>query len=148
MILELIYAFFATLGFAILFNLEKKKALISSIGGAIGWLAYSVSLDISRTESTSFFLGAVALSLFGEIMARRMKTPVTIFVIAALIPLVPGGGLYSTMLDSLNGNFGSAVTGLMNTLNNAGALAIGILFVFTGSRAYNYYLNVKGGAAV
>lgn len=148
MVLELVYAFFATLGFAILFNLEPKKALISSIGGAIGWLAYSVSLDISRTESTSFFLGAVALSLFGEIMARKMKTPVTIFVIAALIPLVPGGGLYSTMLDSLNGDFGSAVTGLMNTLNNAGALAIGILFVFTGSRAYNYYLSVKGGAAV
>lgn len=148
MILELVYAFFATLGFAILFNLEKKKALISSIGGAIGWLTYSVSLDISRTESTSFFLGAVALSLFGEIMARKMKTPVTVFVIAALIPLVPGGGLYSTMLDSLNGNFGSAVTGFMNTLNNAGALAIGILFVFTGSRAYNYYLNVKGGTSV
>ena len=143
MLLQFIYAFFSTLGFAVIFNLEPKKALTASIGGGIGWIVYSISLDITQTESTSFLLGAVALTLFGEIMARKMRTPVTSFVTAALIPLVPGSGLYTAMLESLSGNYTGAASSLLSTMNNAGALAIGILLVFTGSRAYTYYQTTR-----
>jgi len=77
-------------------------------------------------------------------MARKMRTPVTSFVTAALIPLVPGSGLYNTMLESLSGNYSGAASSLINTMNNAGALSIGILIVFTGSRAYTYYQSTRG----
>lgn len=144
MFTQFIYAFFSTLGFAVIFNLEPRKAVTASIGGGIGWIVYSMSLDIIHTESTSFLLGAVALTLFGEVMARKMRTPVTSFVTAALIPLVPGSGLYNAMLDSLAGDYSGAASSLINTMNNAGALAIGILLVFTGSRAYTYYQSTRG----
>jgi len=76
-------------------------------------------------------------------MARKMRTPVTSFVTAALIPLVPGSGLYTAMLESLSGNYTGAASSLVSTMNNAGALAIGILLVFTGSRAYTYYQTTR-----
>ena len=72
------------------------------------------------------FLAACGLCLVSELLARRMKTPVTTFLICALIPLVPGGGMYYTMLAIIQGNTMSALETGIHTLGCAGALALGI----------------------
>ena len=64
--------------------------------------------------------------LVSELLARRMKTPVTTFLICALIPLVPGGGMYYTMLAIIQGNTMNALEIGIHTLGCAGALALGI----------------------
>ena len=37
------------------------------------------------------------MSIYAEVFARIHKTPVTIYLVAGLIPLVPGSGIYRTM---------------------------------------------------
>ena len=64
-----------------------------------------------------------------EICASILKKPATIFIIPGIIPFVPGGGIYETMLYSLWGNMElAAVTGF-RTLTAAGAIAAGIALV-------------------
>ncbi|MNO98746.1 hypothetical protein D3C76_905000 [compost metagenome] len=73
-----------------------------------------------------------------------MKTPVTTFVICALIPLVPGGGMYYTMYEVVQGNIDKALSLGLETLASAGALALGIIFVSTLTRLMrNYPLRQK-----
>jgi len=136
MVLRLIMAYMASLSFAYIFNLNRKTALMSAIGGSIGWYFYSQGLLYFQDSNVAYFLGAVFLSYYGEIMARQTKTPVTSYITPALIPLVPGSGLYNTMLQSLEGNYNGALREGITTLMASGSLAIGILVVFTLIKIY------------
>ena len=64
-------------------------------------------------------------------MARLLKAPATIFIIIGCFPLVPGKGIYQTMLYLIQGNNDLFVSSLLNTIAIAFALALAILLVST-----------------
>ena len=71
----------------------------------------------------------MVISIYAEIMARVCKVPVTLFLTTAVLPLVPGGGMYYTMEYCVQGEMQLfAETGL-HTLALAGAIALGIMLV-------------------
>ena len=125
MVIKLIGAFLAEIGFGILFNIHGQKLWAAALTGTLGSLIYELVMQV-RGEVLAMFLAACGLCLVSELLARRMKTPVTTFLICALIPLVPGGGMYYTMLAIIQGNTMSALETGIHTLGCAGALALGI----------------------
>lgn len=124
-------AFIVTFGFGILFNIKGKKLIFAAIGGGISWYFYSLPLSLGLSEVSSLFISTLVFSTYSEVLARIFKTPVTSFVICALFPLVPGGGMYYTMLATINGELQNAMHLGINTLANAGTLALGVIFVST-----------------
>ncbi|MGG7057436.1 threonine/serine exporter family protein [Clostridium nigeriense] len=131
MILEVMAAFISTFAFGIVFNIKGKNLTFAALCGALGWFVYKFSLMIGVSDTTSLFLAALALSTYSEIFARVLKTPVTTFVIAALIPLVPGGGMYYTMVEAITGDVMKSLEIGINTMASAGSLALGIVLVST-----------------
>ncbi|MDP4177605.1 MAG: threonine/serine exporter family protein [Bacillota bacterium] len=129
MILNSIYAFFATLGLSVLFNISKKHLFFTSFGGALAWFSYLLTLKYSNSNFFAYFAASVIAAVYSEIMARVIKAPVTIFIICSIIPLVPGGGMYNTMLEAIRGNISRFLTIGVQTLSIAGAIAAGIIFV-------------------
>lgn len=128
-------SFVASLGFGILFNIKGKKLILAGIGGSIGGVIYHVLLANGSGELMAMLLGSMGFSLYSEVCARICRTPVTTFIICALIPLVPGGGMYRMMLKAIEGNVMQALTIGLDTLTVAGALALGILAVSTIMKA-------------
>lgn len=126
--LPCLYSFLACIGFCIIFNIRGKMVFYASLGGAIGWFIFELAA-IYGNDLTQYFAATVALSIYSEIMARVYKVPVTIFLIAALIPLVPGSGIYYTMEHFINGNTQEFLSTFIHTLAIAGSLAFGILLV-------------------
>ena len=124
-------SFIITFGFGILFNIKGKKLLFAALGGGLSWYFYSLPLSLSLSEVSSLFISALVFSTYSEVLARIFKTPVTSFVICALFPLVPGSGMYYTMLATINGDLQNAVHLGINTLANAGTLALGVIFIST-----------------
>lgn len=124
----------ASLGFGIIFNIKGKKLIFAAIGGSLSWLVYLFFKEIGRTEIMSLFLSSIIFSIYCEIGARILKTPVTTLIICALIPLVPGAGMYYTMYDAIRGKTTSAIEMGLNTLASAGTLALGVIFVSTITR--------------
>ena len=124
-------SFIVTFGFGILFNIKGKKLLFAALGGGIRWYCYSLPLSLGLSEVSSLFISALVFSTYSEVLARIFKTPVTSFVICALFPLVPGSGMYYTMLATINGDLQNAVHLGINTLANAGTLALGVIFIST-----------------
>ena len=131
----LVSSFLASLGFGVLFNIHGNKLFLAGIGGSIGGVVYHLSLQYGCSEMMAMFFGSISFSLYSEILARMFKTPVTTFIICALIPLVPGGGMYKTMLEAISGHADKALTLGINTMCIAGVLALGILLVSTITRA-------------
>lgn len=140
MIVVGISSFLASLGFGILFNIKGHKLIFASIGGMIGSILYTSCMNMQIHEGTALFLASMGFSLYSELLARICHTPVTTFIICALIPLVPGNGMYQTMRLAIEGNATQALQTGLDTLTNAGSLALGIILVSTMIR---YLLKIS-----
>lgn len=114
--------------FALLFRIERHKLLPASLGGLLAWGAYLLAGRVSAEEVTRYFLAAVALTIYGEVMARVMKCPATVFIVVAAIPLIPGRYLYNTMEYFLARDYAEAIHAGQFALLLSAALATGMLF--------------------
>ncbi len=134
--LHFIYSFISTMGFSIFFNVPRKDLLYASITGSIGWTLYIYMNNITNSSSLSSFIAATVIGLLGEIFARINRKPVTVFIIPGIVPLVPGYGLYLTMLDIINNDFYSAAKTGSDTIFVAGSIAIGIVLVSSTAKIF------------
>ena len=130
-LLSCLYSFVATIGFCVIFNIRGKMVFFASFGAALGWLAFELS------ALSQYFIATVVIALYAEIMARLHKVPVTVYLIAALIPLVPGSGIYYTMEHFIDGNIDAFLSTFVHTIAIAGCLAFGILLVSSLVRLTN-----------
>ena len=133
-LLPCVYAFLACIGFSMLFNIHGAGMLICAGGGPL------VGNDIIQS-----FFAALVISAWSEVMARLRKCPVTSYLLVALFPLVPGGGIYYTMEHALNGDTELFLDTLMHTLGLAGALAVGVLLVASVVRLFTTYQSRRRG---
>ena len=115
--------------------------LICAGGGALGWLVYLLAAPLVHSDITQSFLAALAISAWSEIMARLRRCPVTSYLLVALFPLVPGGGIYYTMEHAMSGETALFLESLLHTLGLAGALAVGVLLVASLARLVTNYQN-------
>jgi len=81
------------------------------------------------------FVGALIIGMMGEVLARTLKNPTTVFVILAMLPLVPEGSAYRTMLALMQGRKESEAIFLgLQTIGMAIALAVGLVMVASFAR--------------
>lgn len=140
-LLPCIFAFVACIGFSILFNIHGLGILICAVGGGLGWLVYLVTAPMFHSDLLQSFAAAVFISAYSEVMARIRKCPVTGYLMIALFPLVPGGGIYYAMEYAINGETDLFLSTLLHTLGLAGSLAVGILLVSSAVRLVNGLLR-------
>ena len=131
-ILDLIFCFAATLFFALTINSPKEILIHTSTAASIGYVIYAAcSAHINIT--LGFFAGKAFVALMGETFARKFKMPVTIFIFPAVLPIVPGFGLYETMLAFVKNDIPSALEIGAATTCNIAAMAIAIALVSIGA---------------
>ena len=128
-IMQLLAAFVGSMGFALIFGMKRRYLFCASLGALLGWGVY-LATDALLPSSflPPLFAAAFAVS-YSEIMAKLLKTPATLFVIPAIIPLVPGGSLYYTMSYAVHRDMENARLYGTRTAETALAIAAGISFV-------------------
>ena len=119
---QLIACFFAAMTFSVLFNQPWQTLVVSSL---IATLGYGLFLLMGKS-TTAYFCASLLIGLLCEISARLMKRAATLFISGAIVPLVPGVGLFNTMRYVVDREYGQAVnTGAATLLAICGiALAI------------------------
>lgn len=140
---QLLYAFLSTVGFAVIFNSPKNAIIKSGFHGMIGWLVYLLTKDLTSSTIAGSFLGALTVGILGEIFAKIFKKPSTTFTIPGIIPLVPGAGIYYTMLSLTKKNFLTAADHGSQTILVSIALASGIVVSSSFNRAIMKYKEEK-----
>ena len=96
-IIQVVASFAGSFGFALLYNLRGKKLWMAGISGMISWITYLIVWNQIPSIFVTNLIAAAVATVYAETMARILKTPVTVFLITGIIPLVPGGNLYYTM---------------------------------------------------
>ena len=125
---QTIESFFASLFFAILFGVRRRDLVCTAGAGAVCWFVYAVVTAVVG-EIPAYFLSAVATTLYCDIFARLLRTPTIVYLAAGVIPLVPGGRSYRTLLLCIQGTPEHALSACINTVSIAGAMAMGIMVV-------------------
>lgn len=128
-IMQIITGGIGSVGFAILFNVRGKKLIAATLGGFLSWAAFLTLRLAIPSEPVCYFLVSALISFYSEFMARRLKTPTTTFLMTSLIPLIPGGSLYYTMVYAFSGISEKFLSRGIYTLQLASALALGIITV-------------------
>ncbi len=136
-------AVFASLGFAILFNIKGDKLAVAALIGGIGGVIYDLMVFMNHSVAMSLFIASILISILSELFARIMKCPVTTFLICAIIPLVPGGGMYYTMLEIVQNQLDSAIVMGVNTIVQACSIVLGCILISSIMRVYNQITNKR-----
>ena len=136
--IQIFAGFVGCLGFAILFNIRGSRLLVAGIGGFLSWMAFVLLSHVIPSDAINYFLVAMLISFYAEIMARVLKTPTTTFITTSLIPLIPGGSLYYTMAYAFGGQVEEFVGKGVYTLQLASALALGIILATTLARGVSH----------
>lgn len=127
-LIQLIAALLGSLGFAALFNIKGKKLIFAAVGGFFSWGAYLAAGWIDPDPYFCGFVATVLTTLYAEIMARIEKTPVTVFLVSATIPLIPGASLYRAMNCLMQKNYEDFSREGIYTLLFAASMSAGITF--------------------
>ena len=90
-------AFFGTIGFAMLVHVPKRAWLSSGLIAALSYLVYWGLTRLSIPDPMAIFIGALFGSMAGQLFARKLKIISTVFLMSAIVPVVPGLGLYRMM---------------------------------------------------
>ena len=136
MLVQVVGAFIAVVAASITFGVSKKFLMYSGLAGAVSWLVYLLLLKNNTNELIAVFAATLVSALLSHIFARALKAPVTIFQIPAILPTVPGVGMYRTVYYMIMGD--KEMTGyyFSKTLQIAGMIAIGIFIMDTVFRTF------------
>ncbi len=141
LMLQFILASLGTIGFAIVSSTPKESLIKTGIIGGAGWAIYVYLTRQNAPLFFSYFLSAAFLSLAGEIAARIFHNPATVFIIPAIIPLVPGYSLYLSMLEFMSGSYDKGIQKGVETLFGAAAIAVGIILASSIARIFYQQYN-------
>ena len=130
-IIQLVTAFTGALGFAVLFNVQSARLFWAGLGGMLGWAVYLFLGLVYQSDVIRFFLASASFTLYSDPLARLKKTPITVFLVPAAIPMVPGASLYRSMSFAVNGQWNAFAQQILYTLLLAAAIAAGIVCAMT-----------------
>ena len=126
-----------TLSFAVLFACPKRTLPCCALVGAVGWFIYELAVLYGADAAAASLIAVIPLTLVSRLFAILLKTPVTVFLLTGIFPLVPGGGIYYAMEHAINGETELFLDVLLHTLGVAGSLAVGVLLVSSVVRLLN-----------
>lgn len=127
-----------TCGFSLLFRINKKHVSFAVIGGFLTCVVYVVCCQFISDVFFQNFIPALVATAYSEVMARVTKSPATPYIICSIIALVPGGKLYYTMYYFISGTYPAFRVTVLETLEIAAGIAVGIIIISVIIHQINY----------
>ncbi|MGG2197096.1 MULTISPECIES: threonine/serine exporter family protein [Paenibacillus] len=125
---QLLMSFIASAAFAILFNVPKGTLVQCGFVGMFGWLLYISLLKVPADPILATMIASFFVAVTSQFFAKMYKTPITVFSVAGIIPLVPGGLAYDTMRNVVENQYDLAVQLAAKAFMLSGAIAMGLVF--------------------
>jgi uncharacterized membrane protein YjjB (DUF3815 family) len=132
--IEFLFAFFGTMGIAVIVNIPRRYLVVAGLIAACGWVVYEVVINFGSSKVLGCFLGTCTIALFAEIATRLTKDAATLFIIPAIFPLVPGRVMYNAMLQLINNDLNAAMENGTEAMLMAGGIAIALLVMISLTR--------------
>lgn len=129
MIIKLLAAMTGTLAFSVLFGVPSAYYIYCGLIGGTGWLVRQWTFDLFGSAGATLIATMVVIFL-SRLTAVWKRCPVTIFLIAGILPLVPGTGIYWTAYYIVTEQLRLAAETGYAAVKIAVAIVLGIVFIF------------------
>lgn len=136
-------AFLAILGFGILLNVPKNLLVAGGLAGALNWFIYCLISAAGGGMVPAALMASMAAAYSSHVLARWKKAPVMVFLLPGILPTVPGASIYRTVYNLSRGENALAGSYLAETLQIAGAMALGIFIVDSVARQLPWGTVIK-----
>jgi len=123
--LQVVAAGVAALGYGVLVNVPARSLPMGVFTGALGWTVYLAVVHFFGNKISASFFAAVCVSISAAIWSRKQRTPIIVYLVPGIIPLVPGANAYYAMQAFLRDDYNLGIQNLAQTLFLAGAIAMG-----------------------
>ena len=143
MIAQLITSFIASAAFGIIFNVPRNTLVQCGSVGMIGWVLYFYLVENGVNSIPATLSAAFLVAVISQYFAKRYKTPITIFNVSGIIPLVPGGLSYDSMKHFVENDYDIAVQLAAKAFMLAGGIAMGLIFAEVMNQLMNKYYRRK-----
>lgn len=141
MIMKVMGAFLAVCSFSILLEIPKRLVLFSGLTGGVGWFLYLYMEKRFSSVILVAFVSAVAVALLSNIFARLLKAPASVFLVAGILPSVPGGSIYRSVYFLIANDLEKSEYYFLETLQIAGAIAMAIFITDSIIKLYTKLKN-------
>lgn len=125
---QLLTSFIGTGAFGIIFNVPKESLVKCGLIGMGGWLIYYLLEGYTNDAVLATLAATIFIAVLSQELAKFYKTPVIIFSVSGIIPLVPGGMAYDAMRNFVENDYNTALALAAKVLMLAGAIAFGLVF--------------------
>ena len=129
MLISLVTSFIASVAFAVIFRVNKRHLILGGVAGLVTYFIYYTAEFLTGAVFIAALVSTLFTALFSEIAARVRRAPAIVFLIAGVIPTVPGGALYRAMRYGLESSWELSFANLIDALLISLGISSGILIV-------------------
>ena len=119
-------AFFGTVGFAMLVHIPKRAWFVSGLIASLSYMVYWFMSYLTLPDPMAIFIGSLFGSLSGLLCARLMKLIGTVFLMSAVVPVVPGLDLYRMMAALGQGQIAAGARTGIQAMITVAMIALGL----------------------
>lgn len=130
-VFQLFLSFLAIFSFSIMYSAPRSQCLYCGLCGCFTWGIHYLMKELGAGNMLSVLTAVFFLTLLTRILSVLRKTPVTIYLMTGVLPLVPGAGIYYTSYYLMLDETEAAARAGLETFQTAGAISFGIVFGFT-----------------
>ncbi|MDR3053223.1 MAG: threonine/serine exporter family protein [Coriobacteriales bacterium] len=139
--LQFLFGMLGTLGISLVVNIPRRYLVPASLISACGYLTITQLLLMGIPHILACFVAACVVALIAEILTHITKEAASLFIVPAIFPLVPGVGLYNTMMSLLRDDLSAAGETGVEAIFIAGSIAVALLVVISLTRVLSAIYN-------
>lgn len=124
---QLVTSFIASAAFGLIFNVPKRMLPQCGAVGMVGWMIYICCIQLELDAIPATLLAVVLVTIISQLFSRHYKTPIIVFSVSGIIPLVPGGIAYDAMRHVVLNEYDVAVQLGVRAFMISGTIAIGLV---------------------
>ncbi len=134
-IINMVSAFAGTLGFSIMFHVQRRHYAYCGFAGMLCWMCYYFLDDIVGAGFATF-VATMVVVLCSRIFAVWRKCPITVFLISGIFPVIPGAKVYYTAYYVVTNDLQAALDNGILALKLAFSIVLGIVFIVSMPREW------------
>lgn len=141
---QIITSFIASAAFGMIFNAPRKALMQCGFAGMVGWMLYIWLQEMEVNPVTATVVAAFWVTMISYFFAKTYKTPIIVFSVSGIIPLVPGGLAYDALRHVAQNQYDLAVQLGARAFMISGAIALGLILAEVTNQVIKKASRVQG----
>lgn len=143
LVVAAVAAFVAVGAFAVRLGVPRGYVASAALLGAVAWISFIALAEIGIVDRFAAILGAsIAIGVVGRLLAQRFHAPAALWIVPAVLPLLPGLQIVQAMLANTDA---ARIGGLLSAAGTAFLIGTGVasgdIIVSTIRRLRYDYVN-------